>query len=351
MKTTPTHSSPRRVLGWLGWAAGVVVIVGVAALWSTRQHSHPATAPQSPVAKSATPASGSLLRSESLSLHRSGERPAPPRDDFAVLATASHDELVATAREMLAQGKPLEDIVALLEFLVRDRPQFAIDVARDIGRTDAERHVLLFAVVGDWAQSAPAAALDWAFHHAAAYSVPGSASLLYVVLEQVAADNPQTVVAVAEAALTDSDGSKSRDIPRLSIEALLKGGNTDLAARTIERWANGPEAGHLDATVYEIATLAFAQKSFSDATRWLESLPNSPGRNEALGPVAEAWSRQDPRAAMEWAQGLDPAWGGDDVRVEVFADWVKSDRPAAANWLQAHPKPDPGRLAALLPNG
>jgi hypothetical protein len=278
---------------------------------------------------------------------------ASPRTDYSqILKNASREECLAVARDLLAKGGSLGDIIALLEYLSASKPEFAIDLARDIGRTDGERHVLLYAVLSDWARIDAPAALQWAFQKSGAYNVPGNASLLYIVLEQVAGDNPRAALAVAEEALRPNPGSLSTrggsDVARLTIEALIRTGRGDLAQQAFERWARGPEAAGLNETAYEVIALSLAQKSLSSAALWLQSLPSSPARNQALAPFAATWSQQDGRAAMDWAQGLDPADGGDDVRVATFERWLKSDRSAATQWLLTHETPDNTRLLVLL---
>jgi hypothetical protein len=228
---------------------------------------------------------------------------------------------------------------------VKSRPEFAIDLARDIGRTDAERHVLLYAALSDWAQRDAAAALQWAFEKSESYNIPGNASLLYVVLEQVAQDNPSVAVSVVDATLrSKSETGTSTDVVRLTLEALIKTGRIDLARQAVDGWAAGPQARRLSGGDYEVIAMALAQKSLDSAGTWLQSLPSSPGRNEAYAAFAGTWVQQDPRGAMDWAQSLNPADGGDDVRVAVFQRWLKSDRTAATQWLSAQPATDPTRL-------
>jgi hypothetical protein len=270
---------------------------------------------------------------------------AAPEAARPILQTASRDELLAYARDLLAHGGALEDIIALLEYLVNTRPEFAIDLARDIGRTDAERHVLLYAALSDWAQHDAAAALPWAFEKADSYNIPGTASLLYVVLEEVARDNPVVAISVVDATLrAKSDANTGTDVVRLTLEALIKTGRVDLARQAIDGWAAGPQARRLSGGDYEVIAMAVAQKSLDSAGAWLQSLPSSPGRNEAYTTFAATWAQQDPHGAMDWAQNLNPADGGDDVRVAVFEHWLKSDRTAATQWLSMQATADPTRL-------
>lgn len=84
---------------------------------------------------------------------------------------------------------------------VGDRPELAADVAREIGRSDGERQVLRYATASAGADRDGSAALHWARWNSAAYDVPGSASLLYIVLEQIATDDPSVAVSATANAL------------------------------------------------------------------------------------------------------------------------------------------------------
>jgi hypothetical protein len=277
---------------------------------------------------------------------------ATPPVKMAILRSASRVEVLAYAHDLLAGGGPLENIVALLEFLVSDRPELAVDLAREIGRTDGERQVLLYATLSAWADKDASAALRWAFQHSDAYAIPGRASLLYIVLEQIAADDPSAALVATETNLRlqdDAAAANSRaDIVRFTFEALIKHGHADLAQRALERWSLGSEVVQLNATDFGIVAMALARDSYGNAGTWLQSLPSSSARNEAYLPFAAAWAREDAATAMDWAQGLNPADGGDDVRVATFAGWLKSDRTAATRWLIAHNSPDSTRLRSLL---
>ncbi len=278
----------------------------------------------------------------------------PTREALAILRTASHDELVAYSRDLLAHGDQLENVVTLLQFLANDRPELALELSRELGRNDDERQVFLYATLSAWAGANAPAALRWACQQSGAYDVPGHASLLYITLEEIAADNPNAAVAATESIL-QSDGSGSltappQDVARFTLEALIKTGRVDVAQSALARWVDGPEAKRLTAPDFQVVALALAGQSFEAAGAWLESLAGSSARDEAYLGFATAWAEQDPAGAMDWAQQLDPANGGDDVRVATFARWVKSDRPAATRWLvaQSGPAPTRARLLSVL---
>lgn len=333
----------------------VVIVAGIAAwgVWR-RSATRPAVAPVEEGSRQTPSGPKPVTTTRPLAPRR--VPPVPRALENSTLQTASRDELLAYARDLLARGGPLEDIVALLEYFAATKPEFAVDLARDIGRTDAERQVLLYATLTAWARDDASAALRWAFAKADAYNIPGNASLLYLVLEQVAGDAPETAIAVAENALatkSDSDSSTDQgrvDVARLTLEALIKNGHADTARQAFERWANGPNAANLQGSDYEVMAMAIAQQSFAEAGTWLQSLGRAPARNQAYANFAAAWIASDAPAAMNWAQTLDPADGGDDVRVATFALWVKSDRAGAEQWLSANSRPDPTRerLRSLL---
>ncbi|HEV8072875.1 MAG TPA: hypothetical protein VGP21_01995 [Opitutaceae bacterium] len=272
-------------------------------------------------------------------------------DDFSMLKTASREEILAFVQDMLAKGRPLEDVIALLDYLAAIKPEFTLDLARDIGRTDDERHVLLLAVLDDWAHADPVTALQWAFQKSSQYNVAGNASLLYVVLEQVTADDPQSALAAAEYALkqppNELPGTSANEVARLTVEALTKAGHTDLARQAIENWAHGPEAANLDGAVYEVVAMSVAQNSAGDAAGWLQSLPASPARDQALATIETVWAQSAPAAAIVWAQGLSQADGRADAVTNIFVHWLNEDRAAALQWLADHQySPDHDRLIA-----
>jgi hypothetical protein len=303
-------------------------------------------------AKAPAPAIRSTVALRSPPLAVPASVKAAPTGRLAVLRSASREEVLSYARDVLAGGGPLEDIVALLEFLVGDRPELAVDLAREIGRSNGERQVLLYATLSAWASRDASAALRWATRNSAAYDVPGNASLLYIVLEQIATDDPSAAVAVTENALQaeaiGSDEKAGQDVARFTLEALIKHGHAGLARQAIERWARGPERAQLNPSDFQIVAMSLASSSYPNAGAWLESLPSSSSRNEAYRSFATAWLQENASEAMNWAQQLNPADGGDDVRVATFARWLKSDRPAATQWLRAHNSPDPTRLLSLL---
>jgi len=252
---------------------------------------------------------------------------------------------------MLAKGRPLEDIIALLDYLAASKPEFALDLARDIGRSDDERHVLLLAVLDDWAHASPATALQWAFQKSSQYNVPGNASLLYVVLEQVTADDPQAALTAAGNALQQPSnslaGASASEVARLTVEALTKAGRTDLARQAIENWSHGPEATSLDGAVYEVVAMSVAQNSAGDAAGWLQSLPDSPARNQALSTIETVWAQNAPAAAIDWAEGLSQTAGRADTVTNIFSHWLNQDRGAAMQWLSDHENsPDYERLVS-----
>ena len=261
-------------------------------------------------------------------------------NDFSMLKTASREEILAFVQDMLAKGRPLEDVIALLDYLAASKPEFTLDLARDIGRSDDERHVLLLAVLDDWAHADPVTALQWAFQKSSQYNVSGNASLLYVVLEQVTTDDPQAALAAAGYALKQPPdfliGTSANEVARLTVEALTKAGHTDLAKQAIEDWAHGPEAAGLDGAVYEVVAMSLAQNSAGDAAGWLQSLPLSPARNQALLTIETVWAQSAPAVAIDWAQGLSQADGRDDAVTNIFSHWLSQDRAGAMQWLARH---------------
>jgi len=286
---------------------------------------------------STSPAPRSVLASEPT---KSVSPALPAAINDSQILNASRDELLAIAQDMLAKGRPLEDVIALLDCLAASKPEFALNLARDIGRSDGERHVLLLAVLTDWAHADAASALQWAFQKSDQYNVANNASLFYVVLEQVAADDPQTALASAEIALKQpsslTSGASASEVARLTLEALTKTGQTDLARQAVDGWARGPEAASLDGAVYEVVAMSLAQNSAEDAANWLSSLPSSPARSQSLSTIETVWVQSNPQAAIEWAQGLPQADGREDAIAQILTHWAGQDRAAATQWAAEH---------------
>lgn len=344
-------SNPTKPVSLRRWVvAGVIVLVAAMAWrWSAVRR-------QSTVARAVASSSGRVSPAAPMSVGLSrpmvarAAKPAPA-GKLAVLRTASREEVLAYAHDVLTGGGPLEDIVALLEFLVDDRPELAVDLAREIGRSEGERQVLLYATLSAWAEKDSAAALRWAFRNSAAYAVPGRASLLYIVLEQIVTNDPAAAVAATQATFrADAEAKAGPDVARFTLEALIKHGHADLAQEAIEHWSRGPDQTQLNFTDFQIVAMALATNSYAAAGSWLQSLPASPARNAAYVSFAETWARENNSEAMDWAHTLSPADGGDEIRVATFARWLKFDRQAAADWLRRHNAPDPTseRLRALL---
>jgi hypothetical protein len=258
-------------------------------------------------------------------------------DSLSILLNASREELTTSARTMLARGRPVEEVITLLDYLAATRPEFSLDLARDIGRSDDERQILLLAVLDDWAHADPAAALQWAQNKSDQYNLPGAASLLYVVLEQVAVDDPRAAVTFADTVLTQrtdaAAGPNGAAVPRLTVEALIQSGHVDLARQVIEKWSESPRGTDLDSAVYEVSAMSLSQTSPSAAVGWLLSLPVTPSRNQALLTIETVWAQTDAATAIGWAQGLSPVDGHDDAVVSIFARWLSRDPVAAKGWL------------------
>jgi hypothetical protein len=324
-----------------GSVAGLVVLAVIGwDLFSRQPKSEPAVAPAVPPATIATTVVPAQTQAQAYAPSASEvSAPRVSRQDTINLRTATREEILALVQDMLAKGRPLEDVIALLDELAANKPEFALDLARDIGRTDDERHVLMLAVLDDWAHADPVTALQWAFQKSSQYNVSGGASLLYVVLEQVTADDPQAALAAAGEALKQPDlllGTSANEVARLTVEALTKAGHTDMARQAIEDWARGPEAANLDGAVYEVVAMSLAQNSAGGAAGWLQSLPASPARNQALLTIGTVWAQSAPSAAIDWAQQLPQADGRDDDVANVFTHWLSQDRAAAMQWLTDH---------------
>lgn len=161
------------------------------------------------------------------------------------------------------------------------------------------------ALVGVWAQSAPAAALAWA--KAAAASGTAAQDLVQIAYLNWAANDPAT----AAAALARND------------PALLPTAAGELAGM-------------------------WAQADPPAAAAWLLANPAAGGREPAIGQIAGTWALSDPTAAMDWARQIPPT---DPARTEALRSaslfWLRSDPDAFQRHFSTLPAEVQREIGAL----
>jgi len=259
--------------------------------------------------------------------------------------TAGRDELLALLRQKLQSGSDKDALAALAE-IAKDRPELAISLANELGRTNAEKTAWVQEVVKQWAGRSPEQAWGWL---AQPTNPLANSPLLGVVMDAMATSNPEMLLGHVDALLVQNDKSGSlfsaQNAVYYGLQALVKSGNLEIAQATVEAWANDPNKLPVGPAAYEIVVLAMDQKAPETAATWLRSLPASDDRNSAIGTFAFQWGQNDPLAAMHWAQTLTPQEGQPDVVGRIFSEWIQNNPETATNWLEDYLSRTPDDVA------
>ncbi|HXB02567.1 MAG TPA: hypothetical protein VNV15_07085 [Opitutaceae bacterium] len=309
-------AQPKQKFSWR-LLAGVVVAGAVLCWWAYRAGR--ASLPSGPAASSPGPA----LDLTSL---------AAPDANAETYRTAGYDELLALLRGKLP-GSGVGVQAALAE-IARDRPDLAIALAQELGRTDAEKSAWVAGLVKTWTLHDPKNAWAWLANPGNKLTTP---PLLGVVMDAMAVSNPQMLLATVDALLLKDDHSGSpfsaMNSVNMGLQAMVKSGHIDLARAAVEAWANDPNKLPIGPAAYQIVAMGMDKTTPEVTAAWLRSLPPSEDRNTALTALGTIWANSDPAAAMRWAESL-PAEESQSATVsQIFVGWMQSDPSAAMNWL------------------
>ncbi len=309
---------PKQKFSW-PLLAGVVVAGVVLGWWAYRAGRAPLPTDQAGPAASSGPA---------LDLTRL----AAPDADAEMYRTAGYDELLGLLRGKLAGSG--RDVLAALAEIARDRPDLAIALAEELGRTGAEKSAWVANLVGQWTSRDPKSAWDWLTQPDNKLTTP---SLLGTVLDAMAVSDPEMLLGNVDMLLLRDDHSGSpfsaQNSVYMGLQALVKSGNVDLARAAVEAWANDPGKLNIGPAAYELVAMAMDKSTPENTAAWLRSMPPSEDRNSAVTTFASTWGQSDPGAAMHWAESL-PAEEGQSAAVgQIFVGWMQSDPGPAMNWL------------------
>ncbi|HTQ31504.1 MAG TPA: hypothetical protein VMI53_09865 [Opitutaceae bacterium] len=252
------------------------------------------------------------------------------------MRTASFEEVRELLLRKMADGASPAELLALLHEMAADQPALAIALAQDLGRSDDEKAAWVTALVHGWASRDPDAAWRWLVAQADHINQLANGSLIKVVLDQMAARDPQLLIKNADALLRAGDqfnGLPSQIVAQAGLEALVKNGDLDAACALIKYWSACSYHPDIGAGAYATVALELAKRSPADATAWLTSLPVSDDRNAALGSVAADWVSRDPAAALRWSETLAPADGRSAVTQRAFSEWMETSPADAEQWL------------------
>jgi hypothetical protein len=301
--------------------AGMLVVGVALGWWAYRSRQSPVQpAPQaSPVASSPAPAVDST-------------RPATPVASANTYLTAGYSELLALLRNKLA-GSGEEALAALAE-IAKNRPDLAIALAQELGRTDAEKSLWVTGLVNSWARRDPKHAWDWLVQP---NNKLANNPVVGAVMDAMASSDPEMLLGNIDVLLLTNDTSGSpfsaRNSVYMGLQALVKNGNLALARAAVESWANDSVNLQIGTAAYEIVAMAMDQASPENTAAWLKSLPVSEDRNAAIGTFAVTWGGSDPGGAMRWAETLQPQEGQSEAVGKIFVQWMQNDPGAAMNWL------------------
>jgi hypothetical protein len=262
--------------------------------------------------------------------------PAPPTAQETLYRTGGYVELRRLLRGKLPGA--VDDALAGLAAIAQSRPGMAIDLAEDLGRTDAEKAAWAGDIVKKWAGHDPSHAWDWLAQQSyLTNDQVAKAGLAGIVIEAMAMSAPKMLVGKINLLLHQDDTStgpwSAQGSLYMGLQALINHGQVDLAQTAVEAWARDPLRPKIGATAYEFIAMALDKNSPESAAAWLKSLPVSDDRNSAATTFASFWGQSDPAAAMHWAETLTPQEGSPEAISQTFNEWMQKDAAAAMNWL------------------
>jgi hypothetical protein len=285
-----------------------------------------------PVTTITAPARALVLTSNEKNTAMTGMMPARGP---AIAVDARREELVAALRAKLP-GSP-EDFLRSLEEIGKTNPSFAIDLAHELGRTEAEKTAWVTNAMQQWADRDPAGAWQWLrqltkdrMQELAGGELGG------VVLGAMTARDPRMVVAGLDDLLRNGNVSESVSTPvavHLGLAALIEHGKIDLAKTAVDAWARDPRQFALEAAAFETVSASLVRTQPRETAEWLRSLPATDERNAAFATFAAAWAKSDPRAALTWTETLAPGEGQQAALRRTVSDWIEEFPDQVSGWL------------------
>jgi hypothetical protein len=262
--------------------------------------------------------------------------PVPPTARETLYLTGGYVELRSLLRGKLPGS--VDDVLAGLAAIAQNRPGMAIDLAKDLGRTQAEKAAWVGEIMKPWAGRDPAHAWDWLAQQTyLTNDQVANAGLAGVVIEAMAMADPKMLVKKVDSLLHQDNSSpgplSAQGSLYMGLQALINHGQVDLAQTAVETWARDPLQPKIGATAYEFIAMALNKNSPESAATWLRSLPVSDDRNSAAGTYASFWGQSDPAAAMRWAETFAPQEGQPEAISQIFNEWMQKDAAGAMHWL------------------
>ncbi len=152
---------------------------------------------------------------------------------------------------------------------------------------------LITTFVSTWAERDPVAAAKWAMN-----LPPGNAR--------------STAVVTAASAMALNDPEKAT---KIFADELAKG-DQNLAISITDPWATSDPAA---------------------TSKWVESLPDGPAKNEAAATLATVWAASDIKAAVAWSESITDADTRRQVIAHIGTTWGAIEPESALQWLGTLP--------------
>jgi len=251
--------------------------------------------------------------------------------EIPLLDSTSTRELLASAF-MLPSSQPDRGriIRALLENLAKTDPEGALELASSV-ESMREKERARIAVLQEWGQSDPSAALAWANQNLRDEPPRTRRAQISSIYRGYAVNNPQ---AAFNQALAIENDSRMRDQAlNAIISTQVNSGNLQSAKQAIDAVDDDGLKTQLRAELVE----EWASFDPEAAGRYVEALGDQAStrvKTELLG----EWAESDPAAAAAWLGQLaddDPAIAR--ASSAIIREWTRYDLNSSAEWLNSLP--------------
>jgi len=218
-----------------------------------------------------------------------------------------------------------EDLFPVLASLKVPEIPRLLEMLGKLPKTSAST-VVKVALLGNWAESDPAAALQWAKAQA---NDPNRGDYFLSVLMTLSNKD----LAAAWLNLNQVDNAATREKIAANLLARMTDQNPASALEALLKLPVGQRSKML----YEAVFLSWTEKDPAGAAAAALQLPASVARATVLATVAATWGQQDPAAALAWANNL-PANAAHTTAIdEVIKALGASDPAAATSYLSNLP--------------
>jgi hypothetical protein len=230
--------------------------------------------------------------------------------------------------------------VRMIEQWAVTAPEAALEYARQNLKGERQSQAV-GRVLTSWAKHAPAAAWQWARKQGA-----GDVRHAQLVMEEMARNAP-VVAARYATEFAHQEPGEARAMAQVAIRGMMYDGNFDAARQFV---AAVPLSSSED-QVTLISSLAeqWARHDPEHAMAWARTLPDGPGRTQALASLGDAWAETDPARAAAFADQLPAGQARQMALQQAVNHWNLTDPTAVNEWMShATPSPDFDQAVAAL---